>query len=205
MTLGRWLVTLATVGVLAAQPAYVSARRKLDIIESQRAPAGSIYSFTRAEIEAWAAVEIPQIVPDGFRNATVELGTDVATGRALIDFARLRHAKGAPKNWFIDRLIEGERPVAVTIDIRSADGRCTANIRSVQVSGVSATGSVLDFLVKNFFIPLFPNAKIGEPFEIGDRIDSIAIRPQAAYVRIDRSAPAPAGTPPRRVLSPAAH
>jgi hypothetical protein len=198
--LGRWLLILMAASALAAPPAYNSARRKLDIIESGRATAGAFYNFSKAEIEAWAAVEIPKIIPEGFRAATVDLGTNTATGHALVDFTRMRHAKGAPKNWFIDRLLAGERPLSVTVDVKSAGGKCTVFLRRVEISGVTATGSVLDFLVKYFFLPLFPDAKIGEPFEMGYRLESIAVRPLAAYVKIDRSPPARPQSAPRRVL-----
>lgn len=168
----------------APPPAYRSARRKLDIIESDHAPAGAVYSFTRAEIEAWADVEVPGIVPEGLRNPRVELGDGTATGRALIDFARLRHAKGAAKNWFLDKLLEGERPVTVTIDLKSANGMCTVRLLRLEVGSVAATGAVLDFLVRNFFLTLFPNAKIGEPFELEHRLERINIQPKAVYAKI---------------------
>jgi hypothetical protein len=175
----------------AATPAYDSAKRKLDLIENDRAPAGAIYTFTPAEIEAWAAVEIPEIVPEGFRNARMELGSGVATGRALIDFMRLRHAKGAPKNWFIDKLLEGERPVAVTVEVQSTNGNCTVFLRRLEISGVVANGSVLDFLIKTFFLTLYPEAKINEPFRMEHRVDSVTVRPNAVYVKINNSRPPP--------------
>ena len=151
--------------VFSAQPAaYQSARKKLDIIENDRAPANAVYSFSKAEIEAWALVEIPQIVPEGFRKPTVELGTDVATGRALIDFMKLHHSKGGSSNWFLDRLLQGERAVAVTAEVRSSKGQCTVFLRRLEIAGIAATGTVLDVLIKTFFMPLFPDAKIGEPF-----------------------------------------
>jgi hypothetical protein len=82
--------------------------------------------------------------------------------------------------------------VAVTVEVQSANGRCTVYLRKVEISGVSATGTVLDLLVKTFFLPLYPDAKIGEPFELGHRIEWIAIRPAAVYVKINGTPPAPA-------------
>ncbi len=171
----------------APPPAYKSARRKLDIIESDHAPAGAIYSFNKAEIEAWAAVEVPEVVPDGLRNPRVELGDGTATGHALIDFARLRHAKGASGNWLLDKLLEGERPVMAMIDLKSANGMCTVRLLRLEVGSVAATGAVLDFLVKNFFLTLFPSAKVGESFELEHRINRINIKPKAVYVQIKGS------------------
>lgn len=175
--------------------AYQSARRKLDAIESDRAPAGTVYSFSKAEIEAWAVKEAVELIPEGFREPRIELGTDVAVGRALIDFMKLRHAKGAPKNWFLDKLLQGERPVAVTAEIQSSDGRCTVNLKRLEISGVAATGTVLDFLVNTFFLTLFPDAKIGQPFTLRHRVERIAIRPAAVYAKINGTPPAPAAAP----------
>ncbi len=194
---------MALIGVLGATPAYDSARRKLDAIESDKAPAGAVYTFTQSEIQAWAAVEIPHEVPEGFRNGRVELGRNVATGRALIDFMRLRHGKGAPRNWLLDKLLEGERPVAVTVEVHAANGICTVFLRRLEISGVAADGSVLDFLIKNFFLTLFPEAKINEPFRMQHRVDSISVLPSGVSVRISSKPPPPtppAPNPPKRVL-----
>lgn len=196
VTRRAWLFFAVAAAAGAATPAYDSARRKLDLIQNDRAPAGALYTFTKAEIEAWAAVEIPETVPEGFRNARIELGTGVATGRALIDFTRLRHAKGAPKNWFLDKLLEGERPVAVTVELQSANGNCTVFLRRLEISSVVANGSVLDFLIKTFFLTLFPEAKINEPFRLEHRVDSIAVRPAAVSVKIGNVPPPPGPKPP---------
>jgi hypothetical protein len=54
----------------------------------------------------------------------------------------------------------------------------------VEISGLAVTGSTLDFLVSNFFQPLFPNAKINEAFELSDRVDRIEVSPTQARVLI---------------------
>ena len=50
----------------------------------------------------------------------------------------------------------------------------------------AASGTVLDFLIKTFFMPLYPTAKIGEKFEIGYGIDRIDIRPTGVRVTMKR-------------------
>jgi hypothetical protein len=198
----RGLTCVVVSAVLVAQAAsapaaYSSAQRKLDLIQDDRAPANAVYSFNKTEIEAWAAAEIPELIPEGFRDARIELGTDVAVGRGYIDFMKLRHAKGAPKNWFLDKLLQGERPVSVTVKLQSANGMCTVILQRLEISGVAATGSVLDFLLKNFFLTLFPDAKVGEPFALRHRMESVTVRPLAVYVKIkNEPPPAPAVAPP---------
>jgi len=168
----------------AAETAYASAKRKLASIEKETAPVGATIHFTPAEIEAWARVEIPKTVPQGFRDPRVHLSEGSATGRAMVDLLRMRHAQGHATNWFIAKLIEGERPIAVSINLRSSGGWCTVNLTSLEISGVKASGSVLDFLVRTFFLSLYPNAKIGKPFELGYRIERLEIHPAGVTVRI---------------------
>lgn len=177
----------------AASPEYVSAKRKLDAIQSRKAAPGSSIAFSKREIEEWARVEVPKEVGPGFREPQAELGDNVATGRALLDFAKLQRARGATSNWFMDKLISGERPVAATLEIKSANGWATVSLRRLEVSGIVATGQVLDFLINTFFMPLYPNAKIGKPFELDDDVENVAIRPGVIYVKIKaRRSAAPA-------------
>ena len=55
---------------------------------------------------------------------------------------------------------------------------------AIEISGVAAEGSVLDFLIRTFFLPLYPNAKIGQPFELGFNMERLQIHPSGVVVRI---------------------
>ncbi|MEO7143078.1 MAG: hypothetical protein ABI165_06190 [Bryobacteraceae bacterium] len=172
---------------LAAQRGdYAAAERKLNAIQMRRVPPGVTVVFTPGEINAWASVEVPKTVPHGLRQPQVVLGEGWATGSALVDFLKLRQARGASINWLMSRLLEGERPVSVTVDVRSGGGRATIYLRSVEISGVTVEGGVLDFLIKTFFLPLYPQAKIGEPFEMDDNIDRLDVRPDGVFVTIKK-------------------
>ena len=175
---------IACCAVHAASSDYESARRKLNAIQERRAAPGAYVTFSKREIEAWARVEAPREVGPGFREPQAELGDNVATGRALLDFQKLRRAGGAAPTGVSDKLSSGERPVAATLEVRSANGQATVYLRRLEISGVAATGRVLDFLISAFFMPLYPNAKIGEPFALEDDVESITIRPTAIYVKI---------------------
>ena len=130
------------------------------------------------ELNSWALYELPQIVPQGIRNQRVTLGTGTGTANALVDFLKMRHAQGQASSWILQRMIEGERPIVVSIAVQSGGGQCVVDLTRVEISGVAAGGTVLDFLVKTFFMPLYPSAKIGEKFEIGYNINRIHdIRP----------------------------
>ena len=170
---------------LALTPEAKSAKAKLALIMQNKARRGSTIVFTAREMEEWAKVEVPEVVPDGFRQPRVELGTGAANGYALLDFKRLRHAQGGAPSW-LDNLIDGERPVKVSITLESAKGWCTVRLTRLEISKVAATGRVLDLLVKTFFLSLYPNAKINEPFELDYRIDRLEIKPSGLHVTIKR-------------------
>lgn len=166
----------------AADPLYESASHKLDLIQSGHAKRGARFLFTPAEINAWARVTVPQTVPQGIRDPRVELGEGEASGYALIDFLKIREAKGESTNWMIARLIEGERPVKVMVRLRSSGGRCTVYLTRVEISDAVANGTLLDFLIKAFLLPLYPNAKIDEPFDLDFDVDRIEIHTSGVSV-----------------------
>lgn len=175
---------VGTAPAKAASPEYLSAVRKLHLIRDGKAAPGSTLQFTPREIEAWARVEIPKRIPDGFRDPRVQLGEGTATGRAVVDFLRMRHAKGVETNWLVAKMIQGERPLAMSVRLTSSGGWATAYLTRVEISGVAATGAVLDFLIRTFFLSLYPEAKIGQPFELGYNIERIEIHPSAVTLRL---------------------
>jgi hypothetical protein len=184
----KWLFLLAIAiapALLAADPIFERAWNKLDAIDSGRARPGSVVVITQAEWNAWARVRVPQLV-EGVRNPRIELGTDTATGSALVDFLKMRQAEGVATNPVLAKLFDGERPLKVSVRVDSGTGRCTVHLMRVEISGIAASGLVLDFLVSTFFQPLFPDAKIDQPFELGDSIDRIDIRPAGVRVTIKK-------------------
>ncbi len=181
---------------LPSSPEAASAAAKLTLIRSGRVAAGSTVAFTAREINAYAAAELPQYVPRGLRNTRVELGNGSITGTALVDFVQLRRAAGQTTNWLLAKLIEGERPVRVATSVQSAHGSATVYLRSVEISGVSISGSSLDFLIDNFLRPVFPDARINEPFPLLDNIERIEVRPNMARALIRAPSPRPAAPVP---------
>ena len=182
----RLLPFLLTVSLVAADPQYDSTRKKLDLIETSQAPRGSVITFTPAEINAWARVTVPEVVPQGMRDMRVELGNNTATGFAIVDFLKMRQAKGESTNWLLTKVIEGERPLRVTVRVESSNGRCAAYLTRVELSNVVASKVVLEFLIGTFFKPLYPDAHIDEAFDLDYNIDRIELRPTGARVVIKK-------------------
>jgi hypothetical protein len=83
-------------------------------------------------------------------------------------------------------LLDGERPVTITAVIRSSGGTATVEVRQVEISGVTIEGPMLDFLIHSYVMQAYPNAKVGEPFELGHRIERLDVRPSAVSVVIGR-------------------
>src|SRR5580704_16973785 len=112
----RLALTILFVPVLIAGDQYFqSAEAKLDTIEGGKAKRGSIIVFSLQEINSWARYKVPEIVPQGIRDQRVTLGNDGGTAYALMDFLKMRHAEGKATNWIMARMIQGERPVTISL------------------------------------------------------------------------------------------
>ena len=124
-------------------------------------------------------------MPEGVRQLHLDLGAGTATGTAMVDFLKVRRGQGEETPWLIAKLIEGEKYVKVNARIQSGNGKATVYLQRVEISGLAVSGSTLDFLIRNFFLPLYPDAKINQPFELADRVDRIEAAPglARAYIR----------------------
>jgi hypothetical protein len=178
------LIVICAVSLRAADPLFESTERKLDLIQARQVKRGSAVTFSSAEINAWARVKVPETVPEGIRDEQVDLGEGYASGFAIVDFLKMRQAKGQSVNWLMTRLLEGERPLRVSVTLESGGGRCIVRLTRVEVSNIAATASVLDFLIKTFFMPLYPDAKINEPFDLDFDIDRIDLHSGSVRVTI---------------------
>jgi hypothetical protein len=177
-----WAIPLLGLATLGAAPNdYLSAKQKFDSIESGRLRAGSRVELSVGELDAYAERE----VPEGVRNPRLQLlAPDVATGIAMVDFGKLRRAHGYQTGWLMSKLLDGDRPVSVTARIHSAGGRATVDLQRVEISGVAIDGSTLDFLIQNVLLPLYPDAVLGRPFEMGHRIEKLDVGPATVAVLI---------------------
>jgi hypothetical protein len=179
----RWAFLFALViPLFAADPLYLSTQKKFDQIADGKLKRGTIVTLTPAELNAWARVKVPETIPQGLRNPVLELGSGEATGSALVDFLKIRTGQGRETGWLMSKLIEGERPLKIWIRMTSAGGRATVFLTRVDLSNGTLSGRTLDFLIDNFFKPLYPDAKIGEPFELGYSMDRIEIQPTGVRV-----------------------
>jgi hypothetical protein len=167
----------------AAPDDYLSAKQKFDSIEDGRLRAGSRVELSVRELDAYAERQ----VPEGVRNPRLQLlAPGMATGTAMVDFGKLRRAHGYQTGWLMSKLLDGDRPVSVTARIHSAGGKATVDLQRVEISGVAIDGSTLDFLIQNVLLPLYPDAVLGRPFELGHRIEKLDVGPTTMAVLIGR-------------------
>lgn len=191
MTRATWwalpvLVAAACASVGAAYDNYQSAQEKFSRIESDRLRAGSRLELTAGELTAYVEHTVPTVT-DGVRNPNLQLiAPGVAKGTALIDFAKVQRSQGHQPGWLMSKLLEGERPVSVTARIRSSGGMATVNVERVEISGIVIDGRTLNFLIDNILLPLYPNAVVGRPFELGHRIERLDVEPRAVGIVIGR-------------------
>ena len=178
------LLALPT-GAAAADPAFGRVWMRLNFLFSGQALPGSVITFPVDEVDAWVRVRVPARYP-GVRDPKVVLGMGTVTGSATIDFAQVMAGQGKPLGMAGSLFAAGERPVVVSARIESSGGQATVIPTRVEVSGVAVTGSVLDFMVKSFLLPLFPDAKVAQPFEIGLGIDRLEVRPTGVVVTMKK-------------------
>jgi len=178
----RLLFLAVTASVLlSADPLADSAQKKLDSISDRKLKPGAVVTLSPREINAWLHEKAVKAFPEGIRNEHIDLGPGTADGNALVDLTKISKAKNGV-NPLIARLIEGERPLRVVIRVESSKGRATVFLTRVELSGVAIDGSILDFLIKHFVQPRYPDIKINEPFDLDFNIDHIEI--QSAGVRV---------------------
>ena len=129
----RWLWSplAVLVPLLAASSDYLSAKRKFDLIESEKLRPGSRVNLSSRELNAYVANEIVEASLQGVREPKLELGDGLASGTALIDFLKLRQSSGKSSGWMMSKLLAGERPVRVTAHIKSGSGRAEVDVDRV--------------------------------------------------------------------------
>ena len=180
----RLLLFAVTASALfAADPLADSAQKKLDSISDQKLKPGSVVTLSPREVNAWIHEKAVKAFPEGVRNEHIDLGPGTADGNALVDLTKIGKSKNSV-NPLIARLIEGERPLRVAIRVESANGRATVFLTHVELSGVAIDGSILDFLIKHFVQPRYPDMKINEPFDLDFNIDRIEVQPAGVRVLI---------------------
>lgn len=184
MSIGVMRTAILILGLLAARGGPLeTARQKFDLIDKGRVAGGSRMEITAGELNAWVA----STMPVGVREPHLTLGNGIATGSAMVDFLKVRQAKGERPGFLMRQLLEGERPVSVTARIRSQEGKAVVDVERVEISGVEIEGRTLDLLIRKFVRPAYPDAKVGEWFALGSGIERLEVQPSVVGVVMKRT------------------
>jgi hypothetical protein len=167
-------------------PEYRAVEKKMLAIEQHKAQPNSTVTFSSQELSAWAKFKAEETAPGAVHDARIELKNQEAVGYGRIDFVKLRKAQGESPGMLFSWLLSGERPVTVAVKVNSGGGQCRIDVQRVQVSGVTIDGTALDFLIKNFLLPRYPDAAIGETFELKHRMQKIEVAAGRVNVHIGK-------------------
>jgi hypothetical protein len=165
-----------TAGVLSAATLLESARYKFAQIEYDRVAPGMRVTLTSGELTAYAREQAEILAPGAVRKATLTITPGHAEASAMINFLKLRRDAGVEPGFLMQKLLDGERPVRIVVKIQSAGGRARVDVERVEISGVAMEGRPLDFLLRQFVIPSFPNARVGDWFELEHNIDRFDLK-----------------------------
>ena len=162
---------------------YSSARQKVDLIEGGSLRPGARVELSARELNAFAEREVPA----GVRNPKLVLtGSETLTGTALVDFGKLQRAQGYEPGWLMSKLLDGEHPVSVTARIQSGEGKVRVDIQRAAIAGLEVDGKTLDFLIRNFILPFYPQAMVGRQIPMAYRIERLQLAPTGVAVLIGR-------------------
>jgi hypothetical protein len=161
-----------------------SANQKIDMIKKGQLRPGTTLLLTSEELNVWTAANILKGL-GGIRDSRLDLGTGTASASALVDFLKLRTSKGYETNSLIAGLLSGERLVKIGVKLNSSNGNCTIYVTKVELAGLAVGSTGFDFLYKVFFSPLYPQAKLGEPFHLGYNIQKIDVQPDGVRLTVN--------------------
>jgi len=170
--------------LLLAGDDFASIQKKMDDIIKDRLKPGARVYMPQRELLAYEQAQAVAIAPKAVHNVTLELREGSGTTSATINFLELNKARGGQSNWLMDQILSGDRLVKVSLRVQTRDGNARADVERVEIGGAAMQGSALDFLIQNYVLPQFPNAKVDQWFPMDHHMDRIEIRPNGVTVII---------------------
>ncbi len=178
-----WLLLLTIPVQPASNIDRLPTQRKFELIEKGKVDPGSQVHFTEQELNVYLAQRVKETAPEGMRDTRVQIGDGgMVSGQARVDFLKLRQASGEEPGWLMRQMLEGERELRVIGRLETSAGRGKVDLQRVEVGGVVFKGRTLQMLIDNFLAPHYPQAKVGESFELGYNMDRIDLKPGQALV-----------------------
>jgi hypothetical protein len=165
---------------------FSSIQRKMDDIVKEHTKPGDRIFMSLREMNAYLYAQAQAIAPKAVRNTRVELAEGAGTVSAMVNFLELNKARGAQSNWIMEKMLDGERLVKVSVHIQSEHGKGRVSVDRVEVGGAAISGAPLDYLIQNYVVPQFPTAKVDQWFKMDHHMDHFEIHQSGATVVIGR-------------------
>ena len=162
---------------------WQTAQRKAHLIELNRWPSSRRMNFTARELLALGMSEIDAAAPGAVTNPALQLQFNSATATAMADFDLLRKSRkpsSSTTDWLLSRLITGQHPIAVTVQVSSANNQMTVHPTMVQISGMTLSGRTLHFAIENLVQPYFSTVVVDRPFRLSPHLSQVQITPAYA-------------------------
>lgn len=163
---------------------FASIQRKMDDIVKEHVRRGERIVMPRRELDAYLRAQADAIAPRAVHNTKVEPFEGGGTVSANVNFLELNKARGGQSNWMMEKMLEGDRFVKVTVHVQTDHGKARVNVDRVEIGGAAISGAPLDYMIQNYVIPQFPNAKVDQWFTMDHHMDRIDIHPSGATVVI---------------------
>jgi hypothetical protein len=172
--------------LLLATDDFSSIQRKMDDIVKEHTKPGDRIHLSLREMNAYLYAQAQAIAPKAVHNTKVELAEGSGTASAMVNFLELNKARGAQSNWLMEKMLDGERFVKVSVHIQSEHGKGRVNVDRVEIGGAAISGAPLDYLIQNYVVPQFPTAKVDQWFTMDHHMDHFEIHQSGATVVIGK-------------------
>jgi hypothetical protein len=168
-------MAFATAAAATDANTAASARAKFDYIQNngrQGHPNSKPTILSEAEINAYLASSYVHL-PAGVESVTLEGEAGVITGRARVDFDRIR--EGAHSSNPLLSIFSGVHDVVVVAHAHGEKATGYVHVDSVSLDGIEVPRFVLQLFVEKFLQPKYPQLGLDSQFRLPDHIDSAAI------------------------------
>jgi hypothetical protein len=172
--------------LLLASDDFSSIQRKMDDIVKERTKPGERIHMSLREMNAYLYAQAQAIAPKAVHNTKVELAESSGTVSAMVNFLELNKARGGQANWLMEKMLDGERYVTVSVHVLSEHGKARVNVDRVEVGGAAISGAPLDYMIQNYVLPQFPNSKVDQWFTMDHHMDHFEIHQSGATVVIGK-------------------
>ena len=176
------LAAALSASALLSPTASLSAKRKIDRINSGSLRNGETVVLSENEINSFFKYDHSGEMADGVRDVKVKLREGGAVVRVLVDLSHAQSQNGAPGGILWRFLFSGEREVTANCRYRSADGYGRLDLDSVEIDGTTVPRFIVDWLIASYVNPQTPDFEVGETVALPKKVRQIRTEPGRVVV-----------------------